>query len=181
MAIAITSISSLYQPQNVILRNAVDRCPNAQPCAIAVLGGGFPLAFLVDNLGIYDQFAWHGPSAEVVFSESDPTQLAAPRKPLPRPIAAWVAPALKELQSRYRLPTGRIQISNSADLSASRYEVAALINTFAEEYYKRGIKLQKVDADDFLNMQREFPEELVTLQARDREIQRQKCLARPCE
>jgi hypothetical protein len=52
MAIALTSTSILYQRQNVILRNAVDRCPNAQPCAIAVLGGGFPLPFLVDKLGI---------------------------------------------------------------------------------------------------------------------------------
>jgi hypothetical protein len=52
MAIALTSTSVLYQRQNVILRNAVDRCPNAQPCAIAVLGGGFPLPFLVDKLGI---------------------------------------------------------------------------------------------------------------------------------
>jgi hypothetical protein len=52
MAIALTSTSVLYQRQNVILRNAVDRCPNAQHCAIAVLGGGFPLPFLVDKLGI---------------------------------------------------------------------------------------------------------------------------------
>jgi hypothetical protein len=52
LAIALTSTSILYQRQNVILRNAVDRCPNAQPCAIAVLGGGFPLPFLVDKLGI---------------------------------------------------------------------------------------------------------------------------------
>jgi hypothetical protein len=52
LSIALTSTSILYQRQNVILRNAVDRCPNAQPCAIAVLGGGFPLPFLVDKLGI---------------------------------------------------------------------------------------------------------------------------------
>lgn len=52
IAIALTSTSILYQRQDVILRNAVDRCPNAQPCAIAVLGGGFPLPFLVDKLGI---------------------------------------------------------------------------------------------------------------------------------
>jgi hypothetical protein len=52
LAIALTSTSVLYQRQNVILRNAVDRCPSAQPCAIAVLGGGFPLPFLVDRLGI---------------------------------------------------------------------------------------------------------------------------------
>jgi hypothetical protein len=52
MAIALTYISSFYQRQNVMVRNAVDRCPNAQPCAIAVLGAGFPLPYLVDKLGI---------------------------------------------------------------------------------------------------------------------------------
>jgi hypothetical protein len=133
------------------------------------------------SLVSYDQFALRGSSAEYFFSESDPTKPAPPRKPALRSIAAWVLPALKELQSRYGSPTGRIQIVNLADLSASRYEVATLINAFAEDYYKRGIKLRKVDADDFLNMQREFPEELVTLQERNRELERQKCLAQPCE
>jgi hypothetical protein len=52
MAIALTLISGLYQQQTVMVRNAVDRCPNAQPCAIAVLGAGFPLPYLVDKLGI---------------------------------------------------------------------------------------------------------------------------------
>jgi hypothetical protein len=133
------------------------------------------------SLVSYDQFALRGPSAEYIFSESDPTKPAPPRKPALRSIAAWIVPALTELQSRYGLPTGRIQIANLVDLSSSRYEVATLINAFAEDYYKRGIKLRKVDADDFLNMQREFPEELVTLQERNRELERQKCLAQPCE
>jgi hypothetical protein len=52
IAIALTLISGLYQQQNVMVQNAVDRCPNAQPCAIAVLGAGFPLPFLVDKLGV---------------------------------------------------------------------------------------------------------------------------------
>jgi hypothetical protein len=52
IAIALAIISGLYQRQNVMVRNAVDRCPNAQPCAIAVLGAGFPLPFLVDKLGV---------------------------------------------------------------------------------------------------------------------------------
>jgi hypothetical protein len=51
-ALALTSLSGFYQHQNVLRRDAVDRCPNAQPCAIAVLGAGFPLPFLVDKLGI---------------------------------------------------------------------------------------------------------------------------------
>jgi hypothetical protein len=133
------------------------------------------------SLVSYDQFVLRGPSAEYIFSESDPTKPAPPRKPAPRSIAAWIVPTLKELQSRYGLPAGKDQISNSADLGASRYEVATLINAFAEGYSKRGIKLQKVDADDFLNMQREFPEELVILQERSRDLERQKCLAQPCE
>jgi hypothetical protein len=52
IAIALTLISGLYQQPNVMVRNAVDRCPNAQPCAIAVLGAGLPLPYLVDKLGI---------------------------------------------------------------------------------------------------------------------------------
>jgi hypothetical protein len=127
----------------------------------------------------YDQFALRGPSGEYI--GLDHGSSAHPQKPTPRPIAAWIIPALKELQSRYGLPIGRIQISNPSDLSSSRDEVAALIHTFAEEFYNRGIKLGKVDADDLLNMQREFPEELVTLQERNRELERQKCLAQPCE
>jgi hypothetical protein len=128
----------------------------------------------------YEQFALRGPQGEAIFSDSGEI-LATPRKTAPRPINAWIIPALKELQSRYGCPNGRIQISNPSDLSGSRYEVAAIINACAEEYHKRGIKLRKIDADDFLNMQRSFPEELVTLQERNREVQRQKCLAQPCE
>ncbi len=52
LAIGLTSLTGFYQHQNVMRRDAVDRCPNAQPCAIAVLGAGFPLPFLVDNPGI---------------------------------------------------------------------------------------------------------------------------------
>ncbi len=51
-ALALTSLSGFYQRQNVLRRTAIDRCPNAQPCAIAVLGAGFPLPFLVDKLGV---------------------------------------------------------------------------------------------------------------------------------
>jgi hypothetical protein len=129
----------------------------------------------------YDQFAWRGPSAEYIFSESDPTKPAPPRKPASRPIDAWIIPALKELQSRYGCPNNSIQIINPSDLSGSRYEVAAIINACAEDYHKRGLKLRKIDADDFLNIQRSFPEELVILQERNREVQRQRCLAQPCE
>jgi hypothetical protein len=52
LAIGLTSLTGFYQHQNVMRRDVVDRCPNAQPCAIAVLGAGFPLPFLVDNPGI---------------------------------------------------------------------------------------------------------------------------------
>jgi hypothetical protein len=127
----------------------------------------------------YEQFVWHWPSAEYIGPDYDPN--APPRKPAPRSIDAWIIPALKELQSRYGCPNNRIQITNPSDLSSSRYEVAAIINACAEDYHKGGVKLRKIDADDFLNMQRLFPEELVTLQERNREIQRQKCLAQPCE
>ncbi len=130
----------------------------------------------------YSQFALRGPSAEYIFFESDPTKPALPRKPAPRPIDAWILPALKEFQSRYGCPNNsKIQITNPSDLSSSRYEVAAIINACAEEYHRRGIKLRKTDATDFLGMQQTFAEELMTLQERNREVQRQKCLAQPCE
>jgi hypothetical protein len=128
----------------------------------------------------YEQFTIGGPRGEAIFSDSGKI-LTTPQKPALRPIAAWIIPALKEMQSRYSCPNNRIQMTNPSDLSRSRYEVAAIINACAEEYHQRGIKLRKIDADDFLNMQREFPEELVTLQERNREVQRQKCLAQPCE
>ncbi len=126
----------------------------------------------------YENFARRGPSAEYIdFDHPN----APPRKPAPRPIDAWIVPALKKLQTRYGCPNDRIQITNPSDLNSSRYELAAVINACAEDYHKRGLKLRKIDADDFLNIQRSFPEELVTLQERNREVQRQKCLAQPCE
>jgi hypothetical protein len=128
----------------------------------------------------YDQFTSNGPRGEAVFSDTGEI-LTTPQKPALRPIDAWILPTLKELQSRYGCPNARIQIANPADLSSSRYEVAAIINACAEEYHKRGIKLRKIDADDFSVMQHAFAEELVTLQERNREVQRQKCLAQTCE
>jgi hypothetical protein len=128
----------------------------------------------------YSQFTISGPRGEAIFSDAGKI-LTTPQKSSPRPIAAWIIPALKELQSRYGCPNGRIQISNPSDLNSSRYEVAAIINACAEEYHKRGIKLRKIDAADFLGMQQTFAEELVTLQERNHEVQRQKCLVQPCE
>jgi hypothetical protein len=130
----------------------------------------------------YEQFAARtGTSGEYIDPAYDPAKPVPPRKRTPRSIDAWIIPALKELQSRYGCPNNSIQITNPSDLSGSRYEVAAIINACAEEYHKRGLKLRKIDADDFLNMQRLFPEELVILQERNREVQRQRCLAQPCE
>jgi hypothetical protein len=129
----------------------------------------------------YDQFATSSPRGEAIFFSDSGEILTTPRKPVPRPIEAWIIPALKELQSRYGCPNSRIQLANPSDLSGSRYEVAAIINACAEDYHKRGIKLRKVDAADFFGMQQGFAEELVTLQERNREVQRQKCLAQPCE
>jgi hypothetical protein len=131
----------------------------------------------------YEQFAARtGTSGEYIDPDYDPAKPIPSRKPAPRPIDAWIVPALKDLQSRYGCPNNnKIQITNPSVLSSSRYEVAAIINACAEEYHKRGLKLRKIDADDFLNMQRLFPEELVTLQERNREVQRQRCLAQPCE
>jgi hypothetical protein len=131
----------------------------------------------------YEQFAARtGTSGEYIDPDYDPAKPIPPRKPAPRPIAAWIVPALKDLQSRYGCPNNnRIQITNPSVLSSSRYEVAAIINACAEEYHKRGIKLRKIDADDFFGMQQTFAEELVTLQERNREVQRQKCLAQSCE
>jgi hypothetical protein len=129
----------------------------------------------------YEQFTISGPRGEAIFSDSGkiPT---TPRKAVPRPIDDWIVPALKELKNRYGCPNNNgIQIINPSNRSSSRYEVAAIINACAEEYHKRGLKLRKIEADDFLNMQRLFPEELVTLQERNREVQRQRCLAQPCE
>jgi hypothetical protein len=129
----------------------------------------------------YDQFAISGPRGEAIFFSDSGKILTTPQKPAPRPIAAWIIPTLKELQSRYGCANDRIQLTYPADLSRSRYEVAAIINACAEDYHRRGLKLRKIDAADFLNMQRLFPEELATLQERSREVQRQKCLAPPCE
>jgi hypothetical protein len=112
----------------------------------------------------YEQFTISGPRGEAIFSDSGkiPT---TPRKAVPPPIDAWIVPALKELKNRYGCPNNN----------------GIHINACAEEYHKRGLKLRKIEADDFLNMQRLFPEELVTLQERNREVQRQRCLAQPCE
>jgi hypothetical protein len=127
----------------------------------------------------YEQFAWRYPSAEYIGPDYDPN--APPRKPAPRSIDAWIIPTLKEFQSRYGCFNGQIQINNPSDLSRSRNEVAIIINACAEGYSKRGIKLRKTDATDFLGMQRAFAEELMSLQERHREVQRQKCLAQTCE
>jgi hypothetical protein len=128
----------------------------------------------------YEQFAITGPRAKAIFSDSGKIPTTPPT-PAPRPIDAWIIPTLKQLQSRYGCTNARIQLTDPADLSRSRSEVATVINASAEDYHQRGIKLQKIDADDFWNMQRSFPEELVALQERNREVQRQKCLAQPCE
>jgi hypothetical protein len=129
----------------------------------------------------YSQFTISGKRGEAVFSDTGGI-LTTPRKPALRPIDAWIVPALKDLQSRYGCPNNnRIQITNPSALSSSRYEIAAIINACAEEYHKRGIKLRKIDAADFFGMQQTFAEELVTLQERNREVQRQKCLAQTCE
>ncbi len=126
------------------------------------------------------QFTTGGPRGEAIFSDSGEILTTLPKR-VARPIAAWIVPALKELQARYGCPNNQIQTSNPAILSSSRYELAAIINACTEEYHNRGIKLRKIDAADFFGMQQTFAEELVTLQERNREVQRQKCLAQPCE
>jgi hypothetical protein len=120
----------------------------------------------------YEQFSYHGPQAEYIGLSDSGEVLPTPKKPAPRPISAWILPTLQELQNRYGSPQIKLQMSNPSDLRSSRYEVAAMINAFAEDYHDRSIKLRKIDADDFLNMQRELAEELVTLQERNREFQK---------
>jgi hypothetical protein len=127
----------------------------------------------------YEQFAWRYPSAEYIGPDYDPN--APPRKPAPRSIDAWIIPTLKEFQSRYDCFNDQIQITDPSDLIRSRYEVATIIDACAKGYYKRGIKLRKTDATDFLGMQQAFAEELMTLQEKHREAQRQKCLVNRCE
>jgi hypothetical protein len=127
----------------------------------------------------YEQFAWRYPSAEYIGPDYDPN--APPRKPAPRSIDAWIIPTLKEFQSRYGCFNDQIQITDPSDLIRSRYEVATIIDACAKGYYKRGIKLRKTDATDFLGMQQAFAEELTTLQEKHREAQRQKCLVNRCE